>query len=109
MTSTAEEEDFCLAVDYVQNLPPKGDKKLGNKEKLKFYALYKYAVKGPCTHKAPSRLKVVEYAKWNSWKNLGSSMNQSDARKRYLQEIEKLNPSWRSEVNSSGSNRRSKL
>jgi hypothetical protein len=45
--------------------------KLSNETKLAFYTLFKQATDGPCTEKAPSRLKVIEYAKWKGWSALG--------------------------------------
>lgn len=43
--------------------------------------------------KAPSRLKVVERAKYDAWKELGS-MTKEEARKTYVQELTKAWPQW---------------
>jgi hypothetical protein len=38
--------------------------KITNDLKLKFYGLFKQGTTGPCNEKAPSRLKLIERAKW---------------------------------------------
>jgi acyl-CoA-binding protein len=34
----------------------------------------------------------------DAWKKLGSKLSKDDAKKKYLSELEKLNPKWKSEV-----------
>lgn len=51
-----------------------------NASALKIYAFYKQIHVGPCNKKAPSKLKVVERAKYDAWKALGN-MSKEDAQK----------------------------
>jgi acyl-CoA-binding protein len=80
--------------------------KLTNEQQLEMYALFKQATTGSCNTKQPSRLQVyavyslpvadkftaicsrdlqiVERAKWDAWKKLGS-MSKEEAMKRYVE------------------------
>lgn len=48
---------------FLKSLGPPIDK-ITNELKLSFYGLFKQGSVGPCNEKAPSRLKLVERAKW---------------------------------------------
>jgi acyl-CoA-binding protein len=89
------DEDFALGIKYVQSLPPKGALELTNNQKLMFYGLYKQGVAGPCNTKAPSRLRVVDRAKWEAWKAIGTKLSKEEAKRNYVQELSKLSPQWK--------------
>jgi acyl-CoA-binding protein len=93
------DEDFENGIEYVQKLPAKGPVQLSNAEKLKLYGLYKLGAAGECKVQAPSRLQVVNRAKWEAWNALGKSMTREQAKKKYLEELDKLSPNWRNSVN----------
>jgi acyl-CoA-binding protein len=89
------EQEFKKALAYVKSLPPKSSEfSLTNENKLTFYALFKLIESGPCVSPAPSKLKVVEHFKWQAYKKLGD-MTKEEAMKKYVAEIDKLNPKWR--------------
>ena len=64
MTNSRLDENFQLAVNYIQNLPPSGPYNPSNDEKLQFYSLYKQATLGPCNQKKPSFYDLIGKAKW---------------------------------------------
>jgi acyl-CoA-binding protein len=94
------DEDFEAGIKYVQNAPSGStdSSSMSNQVKLRFYGLYKQATAGPCTTTAPSRLKLVERAKWQAWKDIGSSMTKQQAKEKYVAELDKLNSEWRKKV-----------
>jgi len=57
-----------------------------NQEKLDFYGLFKQGTEGPCNTKAPSRLKIVDKAKWDAWNSLGKKTKE-EAMKIYVGKI----------------------
>eukprot|EP01091_Cochliopodium_minus_P018456 TRINITY_DN7496_c0_g1_i1.p1 TRINITY_DN7496_c0_g1~~TRINITY_DN7496_c0_g1_i1.p1 ORF type:complete len:102 (+),score=18.23 TRINITY_DN7496_c0_g1_i1:24-308(+) len=85
------EEDFKKALNYVSNSPKKD---LSDKQKLEMYGLFKQISTGRCNTEAPGRLKFVERAKWQAWKDLGN-MSKTEAIKRYLRIIDSIAPEWR--------------
>lgn len=86
------EQKFQQALLFVQNST---GMKLGVDVQLRFYGLYKVAVAGKCTSKAPSRLKVVEYKKWSAYKAVSDEgVTQAEARQRYIDELTKKAPNW---------------
>eukprot|EP00474_Spongospora_subterranea_P009115 CRZ09573.1 hypothetical protein [Spongospora subterranea] len=95
MGADVEGNEFENAVSYVQNLKPAGKIQPSNTAKLMFYALYKQAVDGQNKTSAPSRLKVVDRAKWTAWSKLGN-MSKNDAKSRYIAELAKVDPNWKS-------------
>lgn len=42
---------------------------------------------------APSRLRIVERAKWEAWKNLGN-ISKEEAMSKYIEELSKTAPNW---------------
>ena len=78
------EARFKNAVAFLQKSK---DLKFDNNQKLQFYALFKQATTGACTEKAPSKLKVVERAKYDAWKSLGS-ITKEQAMERYIKILE---------------------
>src|SRR5690242_12201907 len=71
--------------------------KLSNDQKLTFYALFKQATIGPCNTSKPSILNMYERTKWNAWNELGK-MSKDEAIMRYVNELEKVAPSWKEEA-----------
>ncbi|XP_061660491.1 enoyl-CoA delta isomerase 2, mitochondrial isoform X2 [Syngnathoides biaculeatus] len=61
----------------------------GNDVKLKIYALFKQATRGPCDTPKPGMLDFINKAKWDSWKSLGS-ITQDEARQQYCDLIGSL-------------------
>ena len=59
------------------------------------YSLYKQANVGPAKDKdKPSMFRFVAYQKWKSHKALGK-MSKEDAMLKYIEEIDKRAPDWR--------------
>eukprot|EP00009_Paramoeba_aestuarina_P004186 CAMPEP_0201508112 /NCGR_PEP_ID=MMETSP0161_2-20130828/1566_1 /ASSEMBLY_ACC=CAM_ASM_000251 /TAXON_ID=180227 /ORGANISM="Neoparamoeba aestuarina, Strain SoJaBio B1-5/56/2" /LENGTH=96 /DNA_ID=CAMNT_0047902661 /DNA_START=54 /DNA_END=344 /DNA_ORIENTATION=+ len=85
--------DFKKAVEYVQNAGDSSNSKLTNDDKLKFYALFKQATVGKCNTAKPSRLSIVNYAKWSAWNKLGN-MKRETAKKNYVAALESKMPDW---------------
>ncbi|XP_051542654.1 enoyl-CoA delta isomerase 2-like [Myxocyprinus asiaticus] len=81
----ASVEDFNRAKDQLGTLK----KDPGNEVKLKIYALFKQATKGPCNTPKPGMLDFVNKAKWDAWKSLGS-VSQEEARQQYVELISSL-------------------
>eukprot|EP01017_Pseudomicrothorax_dubius_P024795 TRINITY_DN2635_c0_g1_i2.p1 TRINITY_DN2635_c0_g1~~TRINITY_DN2635_c0_g1_i2.p1 ORF type:complete len:104 (-),score=28.43 TRINITY_DN2635_c0_g1_i2:182-493(-) len=86
-------KDFEKALEYIKNSSSTG-LEMTNKHKLLFYALFKQATDGQCTGPSPSRLKVVEKAKYDAWKGLGS-ISKEEAMKRYIAELTLIQPNWK--------------
>ncbi|CEP00267.1 ACB domain-containing protein [Plasmodiophora brassicae] len=94
MTAGGAPGTFDAAVRFVQSPATPSTKRQTNAQKLMFYALYKQATAGANTTPAPGRLNVVARAKWDAWKQLGS-LSKDDAKKRYIAELDKFDPSWK--------------
>jgi len=75
--------------------------KVSNEQKLTFYALFKQATIGPCNTSKPSILNMYERTKWNAWNELGK-MSKDEAIMRYVNELEKVAPSWKEEAGNVG-------
>lgn len=91
------EEQFKTALGFIQGADSKNGPKLSNESKLKFYALFKQISKGPNKDKQPSRLQVVQRAKWAAWNELGN-MSKEDAMKKYVQTLLDTDPRFRSQL-----------
>ncbi len=76
--------------DAVAQLQKNKALKLDNDQKLQLYALYKQSTEGDCKGTAPSKLKMVDRAKYDAWKAL-AKVSQEDAKKRYIDLVTKLN------------------
>ncbi|CDW89784.1 acyl--binding protein [Stylonychia lemnae] len=86
------DKTFKDAQDFIQNYKdPKVS--LNNNEKLRFYSLYKQGTFGECTGPQPSRLKLIERAKYDAWKSLGK-MSSEDAKKTFIEELKKKIPAY---------------
>jgi peroxisomal 3,2-trans-enoyl-CoA isomerase len=77
--------DFESAVERVKSSVAK----VSDDVKLRLYALYKQATCGPCETPQPWAIQVVERAKWNAWKSLGS-MDRETAKTQYCVLANKL-------------------
>jgi len=96
------EDLYKAALAYVQKGTPGNDgAELSNMQKLEFYGLYKQIVSGPCNTKAPSKLKMVEYAKWQAWNKLGK-INKEEAMKQYAGALSKADPKWQERAAKAG-------
>ena len=92
------EKEYNLALEYITKKSEQDkDAKITNEMKLSFYGYFKQITVGPCNVPAPSRLKVVEKAKWDAWSKL-KNMKKEDAMKGYIQMVNKVNPKWRTFV-----------
>mmetsp|Transcript_26605 Transcript_26605/g.47830 ORF Transcript_26605/g.47830 Transcript_26605/m.47830 type:complete len:94 (+) Transcript_26605:2355-2636(+) len=87
------EEEFRTALRYVTdpNAPPLSTT---NEQKLEFYALFKQSTEGPPKGSPPSRLKVVERAKYMAWK-AKAKLSKNDAQRAYIELLNKVAPTWR--------------
>jgi len=87
------EEEFKQAVAYIANKsnPPLDS---SNEQKLDFYALFKQATEGAPKGSAPSRLKVVERAKYMAWK-AKAGLTKEQAMSAYIAGLTKLAPGWK--------------
>jgi acyl-CoA-binding protein len=70
-TSNEIHENFKFAVEQIRHSKARKSGGPSDEERLKFYALYKQATKGPCNTPQPWVVQVVERAKWNAWNALG--------------------------------------
>lgn len=81
-------ENFNFAVDCIKNAQPynsnknSGNKGPTDKERLKFYSLYKQATVGKCNTVQPWAINMVDRAKWDAWNALGN-MTKIDAMLEY--------------------------
>ena len=82
--------DYC--VKYINTSKP-GTVKLGNEDKLKFYALYKQATIGKVTGKRPGALNIVARYKYDAWKKAGDmGLTKEGAMQMFIDEFKKLAP-----------------
>ncbi|CAD8055771.1 unnamed protein product [Paramecium sonneborni] len=86
------QERFDLIQKFIKS-PGTGGKELDNSQKLQLYALFKQISEGPCKGSAPSKLKVVERAKYDAWKKLGN-ISKEKAQEQYIKVIESVWPKW---------------
>ena len=87
------EAEFRKALAYIKDTsnPPLDT---SNQQKLDFYALFKQATDGAPKGSPPSRVKVVERAKFMAWK-AKAKLSKEDAMKEYVELLTKLAPQWR--------------
>ncbi|CAG9324604.1 unnamed protein product [Blepharisma stoltei] len=87
------EQEFRKALNYIKDTsnPPLDT---NNEQKLDFYALFKQATDGAPKGSAPSRLKVVERAKFMAWK-AREKLTKEEAMREYVALLTKLAPKWR--------------
>eukprot|EP00698_Gefionella_okellyi_P016885 TRINITY_DN4877_c0_g1_i1.p1 TRINITY_DN4877_c0_g1~~TRINITY_DN4877_c0_g1_i1.p1 ORF type:complete len:115 (-),score=20.50 TRINITY_DN4877_c0_g1_i1:55-399(-) len=74
---------FEIALAFIKGLPADGEIKPSISDQLKFYSLFKQASAGPCNEKQPSKLRMVQRAKWDAWNGLGK-MSKQDAKAAYV-------------------------
>jgi acyl-CoA-binding protein len=55
------------------------------------------ATVGKCNTKAPSRLKVIEHAKWKAWSAM-PACSKDDAMKMYVDKLTELVPGWKTKA-----------
>eukprot|EP00732_Lithocolla_globosa_P006628 Lithocolla_globosa_v1_NODE_7811_length_898_cov_9.988138.p1 type:complete len:267 gc:universal NODE_7811_length_898_cov_9.988138:846-46(-) len=78
---------FNKGVDLFRNLP--NNIQPNNEEKLRFHALLKQSMVGPCNVPRPPFMEVVNRAKWDAWKSL-KEMPKTEAMKKYLALLEQF-------------------
>ncbi|KAJ6638167.1 Acyl-CoA-binding domain-containing protein 6 [Pseudolycoriella hygida] len=83
------EQKFERAATYLGSVVSE----LNEKILLSFYGLYKQATVGACNTPKPGLFSLQAKAKWNAWHEL-KDMTKDEAMKRYVDEMEKLYPSW---------------
>ena len=87
------EQEFKNALNYIKDTSnPALD--TNNEQKLDFYALFKQATDGAPKGSPPSRLKVVERAKFFAWK-AREKLTKEQAMQEYINLLTKLAPNWR--------------
>lgn len=86
------EQEFRRALAYIKDTsnPPLAS---SNEQKLEFYGLFKQATDGAPKGSAPSRLKVVERAKFMAWK-AKEALSKEAAMQRYVELLTSLAPNW---------------
>ncbi|XP_027238708.2 acyl-CoA-binding domain-containing protein 5 isoform X2 [Penaeus vannamei] len=82
------EDKFQAAVNIIRSLPKDGPYQPSHDMMLKFYALYKQAVEGPCNEPKPAFYEVVRGYKWRAWNSLGN-MSKVEAMSTYVEELKK--------------------
>ncbi|XP_063600148.1 acyl-CoA-binding domain-containing protein 5-like isoform X2 [Penaeus indicus] len=82
------EDKFQAAVNIIRSLPKDGPYQPSHDMMLKFYALYKQAVEGPCNEPKPAFYEVVRGYKWRAWSSLGN-MSKAEAMNTYVEELKK--------------------
>ncbi|XP_013397384.1 acyl-CoA-binding domain-containing protein 5-like isoform X1 [Lingula anatina] len=87
--ATSAKEKFEAAVKVIQNLPKEGSFQPSHELMLKFYAYYKQATIGKCTHPRPAFWEVVKKAKWDAWNGLGD-LSKEEAMLRYVEELKRI-------------------
>lgn len=67
------ETRYNKALEFIKN-PPAGTPEIDmdNTTKLMFYAIFRQIKDGACKGPQPSRLKIIERAKYDAWKSLGN-------------------------------------
>ncbi|KAM3127168.1 hypothetical protein pb186bvf_020723 [Paramecium bursaria] len=78
---------------YIKSGKSNQSDNLDNSDKLTMYAFFKQINSGPCTGAAPSKLKMVERAKYDAWKKLGN-MTKQKAQEEFIKFFEKKYPNW---------------
>lgn len=87
------EQEFKKALNYIKDTSnPALD--TNNEQKLDFYALFKQSTDGAPKGQAPSRLKVIERAKFMAWK-AREKLTKEQAMGEYIALLTKLAPQWR--------------
>jgi enoyl-CoA hydratase len=78
-------ETFQQAVKSIQKGPnsPTPKKEVDNTMKLQLYAYFKQSTDGSCTGERPGMFNLVDRAKYDAWKGLGS-MTKDQAQQKYI-------------------------
>jgi acyl-CoA-binding protein len=94
-------DEYCLASIFdeaARYLTGNKSIKLSQQQKLRFYALFKYATEGPCNRPKPGLLEMVERAKWSSWNDLGKKLSKDEAVALYIKELDNIVPTWKQDM-----------
>jgi len=90
-----------LASKYVSSLPPEGDFKPTNEQKLTFYKYFKQATSGSVKGAQPWAVQFEARAKWDAWNSV-KGIGPEEARALYVAELEKVKPDWRADAAARG-------
>jgi len=85
---------FQAAVEFLNT---SNELNISSQDKLFFYSQFKQATCGPCNIAKPGMFDFVGRAKWEAWKALGQQ-SKEESRKKYVQLLKTLYPSWNSNV-----------
>lgn len=61
---------------------------------LRLEALRKQAIDGPCQEPRPWSWNILETAKWEHWKQLGTNLSKTEAMQVYVNQLERIQPDW---------------
>eukprot|EP00461_Guttulinopsis_vulgaris_P002030 UN02031 len=89
---------FNLATEFMNSRHAKS-LTLNNEDRLRLYAYYKQATKGPNDTPKPGMLDFERTAMWNAWSQL-KGVSKVEAKIAYVEFVHKLNPNWRDCVTS---------
>lgn len=95
--------DFDLAVKYIRALPKEGEIKITQEQQLLAYKLFKQATEGDVKGSQPWAIQVEARAKWDAWNSV-KGMSADEAKTKYVQFIEGVNPNWKSHAATIGVN-----
>ena len=94
------ESKFRRALEYITTNP--ASDKVTPQMQLEFYSLFKQATVGANKTPAPSRMRVVDRLKWQSWKDL-KNLSSEKAMIRYLNNLKREDPEWKEKAKQSAS------
>ena len=85
-------KNFEYCVKFINTSKP-GSVKMGNEDKLKFYAIYKQATVGNNTGKRPGAMNIVARYKIDAWKKATDmGLTKEGAMQMFIDEFKKLAP-----------------
>lgn len=88
---TDEDPDFDQAAEHLKQ----HHSELMPDDLLELYAYYKQGTEGDCNTSKPGIFQMQGRAKWNAW-NQVKGLSQENAKKKYIEKITQLFPTWRS-------------
>eukprot|EP00658_Telonema_sp_P-2_P006490 TRINITY_DN12457_c0_g1_i7.p1 TRINITY_DN12457_c0_g1~~TRINITY_DN12457_c0_g1_i7.p1 ORF type:complete len:233 (-),score=72.39 TRINITY_DN12457_c0_g1_i7:104-802(-) len=89
----APQDAFSRAAAHARSAAFQQTAHPGYEQQAKLYGLYKQATVGAVQIEEPSKLHMVEHAKWTAW-NGNSSLSMDEAKGAYVSYISFLHPGW---------------
>merc|ERR1719295_39759 len=80
LNASVIDQAFPISVQIVNSII----QKLPNELKLQFYALYKQSTEGECNREEPSKLSLMNHAKWSAWNDI-KGKSQITAKREYFE------------------------